>query len=281
MPDIAALGPDTIKLGGGISGGIMSNLTGIPFDRFRILVAQDTARSTSVFSGHLVETFKSPAAAFTGGFARITMKQMAATLNLYVPQDFRERQPFLASFAVGVVFSPILNVPRMFQLGRVQGERYPDIARSLFTSVSGFKTYANNTLMFAPGEGLRMMMCFGAKDWIMPRVGGKVDAASVPNIPLHTGKMALIAGPSVAAVETTFALVTETVSTIHAAMHGAKGAEGGGSFSDVLRKTITPVYTWRCWQSLFIKNIMANTPLFWIMFMSDFYGRLAVARLRE
>merc|ERR1711862_208836 len=127
--------------------------------------------------------------------------------------------------------------------------------------------------MFAPGEELRMMMCFGTKDWIMPKIGGKADPETVGSIPLYTGKMALIAGPSVAFVETTAALVAETVSTIHASMHAQK--DGKASFGEVLKKTITPAYTGRCWFSLYVKNVMANTPLFWVMFASDFYSRIA------
>merc|ERR1712070_1046617 len=159
----------------------------------------------------------------------------------------------LASFMVGASFSPILNVPRMMQLGRVSGQRYPEIFRETFMTGKGLKNYAMNTAMFAPGEGLRMMMCFGTKDWIMPRIGGKADPAEVGNIPLYTGKMALIAGPSVAFVETTAALVTETVSTIHADMHSGK-AKGGqqASFMEVLKKTVTPKYTGRCFISLYI-----------------------------
>jgi len=30
--------------------------------------------------------------------------------------------------------------------------------------------------------------------------------------------------------------------------------------------------------SLFTKNVMANTPLFWFMFAADFYGRIAADR---
>lgn len=277
MVDPSQYSTDQIKFSAGIAGALISNATGIPADRFRILVAQDTACAGGVFSTHLRTTFGGVGAAFTGGFARISMKQMATTLNLYVPQDFREQQPFLCSFAVGVCFSPLLNIPRMFQLGRVSGQSYPQIAKNLFTSAAGLKTYASNTMMFAPGEGLRMMMCFGTKDWIMPRIGGKADPETVGSIPLYCGKMALIAGPSVALVETTAALVTETVSTIHASMHSN---EGGSSkpFGQVLKETITPKYTGRCWLSLWLKNIAANTPLFWVMFSSDFYSRIAAKR---
>merc|ERR1719199_2270417 len=141
----------------------------------------------------------------------------------------------------------------MLQLGRVSGQRYPEIASNLFMSASGLRTYGSNTLMFAPGEGLRMMMCFGTKDWIMPKIGGKADPETVGSIPLYTGKMAMIAGPAVAFVETTAALVTETVSTIHANMHSGKGGSNQ-SFGEVLKKTITPLYTGRCWFSLYVKN---------------------------
>lgn len=271
---------DKIKVSSGIAGALISNGTGIPFDRFRILVAQDTASAGGIVSTHLRETFRSLPSAFTGGFARVGMKQMATTLNLYVPQDFREKQPFLASFAVGVGFSPLLNIPRMLQLGRVGGQTYPQVARGLFTSVAGLKTYASNTVMFAPGEGLRMMMCFGTKDFIKPLIGGTADPSEIGSIPLFAGKMALIAGPTVAAVETTAALATETVTTIHASMHAKEGA-AQKSFTQVLRETITPAYTSRCWTSLFAKNVMANTPLFWVMFASDFYTKLVQKREKD
>jgi hypothetical protein len=270
---------DKIKVSSGIAGALISNGLGIPFDRFRILVAQDTASAGGIATTHLRETFRSLPAAFTGGFARVGMKQMATTLNLYVPQDFRERQPFLASFAVGVGFSPLLNIPRMMQLGRVGGQTYPQVARGLFTSIAGLKKYATNTVMFAPGEGLRMMMCFGTKDFIKPLIGGKADPRDIGSIPLFAGKMALIAGPTVAAVETTAALATETVTTIHANMHAREGAVQA-SFTQVLRETITPAYTSRCWTSLFAKNVMANTPLFWVMFASDFYTKIVQQRQR-
>jgi hypothetical protein len=45
-------------------------------------------------------------------------------------------------------------------------------------------------------------------------VGASEQVHAGIGIPLHTAKMAMIAGPVVAAVETTSAVVTETVSTI-------------------------------------------------------------------
>eukprot|EP00658_Telonema_sp_P-2_P024002 TRINITY_DN1962_c0_g1_i6.p1 TRINITY_DN1962_c0_g1~~TRINITY_DN1962_c0_g1_i6.p1 ORF type:complete len:261 (+),score=70.00 TRINITY_DN1962_c0_g1_i6:219-1001(+) len=242
---------DSIKMASGLGGSILSNALGIPFDRFRVVVAQDVA-SAHGLNKHLLATFQSPGAAFTGGFARISMKQIAASLNLYVPQEIRQEYPFASAFGVGVCFSPILNVPRMMQLGRISGNSYPETFRNTFMSGSGLKAYAQNTAMFAPGEGLRMMMCFGMKDWIMPRIGGKADAHEVQattGVALYTAKMACIAGPAVAAVETTFALTTETISTIHANMH-AKGGAGQQSFAEVVKKTITPAYTARCWTCL-------------------------------
>merc|ERR1711907_103577 len=272
---------DSIKLSAGVGGSILSNALGIPFDRFRVVVAQDV-KSTTGLGKHLITTFQSPQAAFTGGFARISMKQIAASLNLYVPSDLREKYPFASAFCVGMGFSPILNIPRMFQLGRISGLSYPQIAKQTFMSAEGLKVYAQNTAMFAPGEGLRMMMCFGMKDWIMPRIGGKADPHHVHNtdgIAWYTMKMAIIAGPCVAAVETTFALTTETVSTIHAAMHAKTGKDAvKKSFGQVVKETVTPYYTGRCWGSLMVKNIFANTPLFWLMFAADFYSKLAAER---
>merc|ERR1712146_307538 len=129
------------------------------------------------------------------------------------------------------------------------------------------------------------MMFFGMKDWIMPKIGGKaypVQVHRTDGVAWHTAKMAMIAGPAVAAVETTFALTTETISTVHAAMH-AKGADSAGSksFGTVLKETITPGYTARCWTSLMVKNIFANTPLFWLMFAADFYSKLAADRIAK
>lgn len=259
---------------------MISNLTGIPFDRFRVLTCQDLKCATPLGS-HLGETFRSPGAAFTGGFARIGMKQLATSLNLYVPGEFRAEYPFLSNAAVGVGFSPILNIPRMLQLGRIGGLSYPEAIKSNFMTSAGFKGYLQNTAIFAPGEGFRMMMCFGTKDFLMPKIGGKEDAHMINEtigIPTHTAKMAAIAGPSVAAVETTAALVTETISTIQAGLKPAAAGEVSKGFGQVLKETITPAYTSRCWVSLFVKNVAANTPLFWFMFAADYYGRIAGAR---
>lgn len=270
-----------IKFGAGITGSIVSNLTGIPFDKFRVLVAQDTLCATGLGS-HLRTTFATAASSFTGGFARVTMKSMAAQLNLYVPPEYRRDYPFLCAGAVGMGFAPILNVPRMLQLGRISGDSYPTIARQVFMTSTGLKSYFQNTMIFAPGEGLRMMMCFGMKDWLMPRIGGDVDATTLSSPALYTAKMAAVAGPTVAAIETSAALVTETVSTIQAHLKStaAKAVAAGQpapteSFGDVLRKTVTPAYMSRCWVSLFAKNVVANTPLFWVMFMADFYSQIS------
>ena len=41
MQDPSKLSADQIKLGGGLSGAVVSNLFGIPVDQFRVRVAQD------------------------------------------------------------------------------------------------------------------------------------------------------------------------------------------------------------------------------------------------
>eukprot|EP00242_Pyramimonas_sp_CCMP2087_P003734 CAMPEP_0198209784 /NCGR_PEP_ID=MMETSP1445-20131203/17728_1 /TAXON_ID=36898 /ORGANISM="Pyramimonas sp., Strain CCMP2087" /LENGTH=288 /DNA_ID=CAMNT_0043883663 /DNA_START=76 /DNA_END=942 /DNA_ORIENTATION=+ len=281
--DPGSLSTDQIKLGGATGAAVISNITGIPFDRFRVLTANDL-KIAHPLSSHLKETFRSPGAAFTGGIARISMKQIATSLNLYVPAEFKNDYPFMSAFAVGMGFSPILNIPRMMQLGRLSGLSYPQAFQSTFMTGAGLKGYAQNTMMFGPGEGFRMMMCFGTKDFLMPRIGGKEDAHMIDatiGIPLHTAKMALIAGPLVAAVETSSAFVTETVSTIQANL-AAQKAMGGAAvqkdFGTVLKETITPVYMGRCFTALFVKNVMANTPLFWFMFAADYYSRISGAR---
>lgn len=269
-----------IKLGGALGAAVISNGTGIPFDQFRVLVAQDLKSLTPMHT-HLKNTFRNPFAAFTGGFARIGMKQMATAMNLYVPGEFRAAYPFLSNAAMGVVFSPVLNVPRMLQLGRISGGSYPEVFKRTFMTSEGLKGYVANTAMFGPGEGFRMMMCFGTKDWLMPQIGGKADAKEVhkgEGIPLYTAKMAMIAGPIVAAVETTSAVVTETVSTIQAAQANVPEGTVKKDFGTVLKETVTPAYSARCWVSLFTKNVMANTPLFWFMFATDFYNRIAADR---
>jgi hypothetical protein len=282
--DPSSLPVNTIKTIAGMTGSAVSNLTGIPFDKFRVLVAQDTKMTTGL-GGHLGKTFATFSSSFTGGGARFVMKAMAAQLNLTVPSDLRRDYPFLCSFAVGMGFSPILNVPRMLQLGRISGGSYPEIVRNLFTTSAGLKSYAQNTMLFGPGEGLRMMMCFGLKDWLLPRVGGAVDPDTLSSVTGHATKMALIAGPTVALVETTAALVTETVSTIqaHLKSEAAKAVKEGKpapteSFGEVLKQTVTPRYMSRCWISLFAKNCVANTPLFFVMFTADFYARQSVTR---
>jgi len=267
----------TIKLGASVGGAVVSNLVGIPLDRFRILVAQDFSSSRAL-SYWLGETFASPKKAFVGGSARVTMKIMATAANLYIPVEFREAYPFLSNFAVGAGLSPLFNIPRVFQLNKISGTPYPQTLKSTFLSVKGLKGYAHNTLLWGPGEGFRMMICFGCKDWIMPRIGGNADPTQVTPS-LHTFKMALIAGPSIALVESTVAVLTETVSTIQAHIKTTKAAPGQHeSFTQVLKSTITPKYSFRCWASLTFKNCFTNTALFWLMFASDFYTKLAKVR---
>lgn len=49
----------------------------------------------------------------------MSMKSGAAVLNLYIPQEWRKEYPFLSSFAAGAAVAPLLNIPRMCQLGKV------------------------------------------------------------------------------------------------------------------------------------------------------------------
>jgi hypothetical protein len=76
----------------------------------------------------------------------------------------------------------------------------------------------------------------GTKDFLMSRIGGEVDPSTV-SVPLHAAKMALIAGPVVSVVETSAAVVTETLTTVHAhvtaknaAMAGTQGTSAGLGF---------------------------------------------------
>lgn len=270
--DVNAMTKDQIKGFGAISAGVVSNVLGIPLDGFRVRVAGDTPQKgvfQKSFLNHWRATMESPKAAFTGALARVWMKQMAAFLNMSVPAELKEESPFLAAAGVGFVAAPVLNVPRLLQLGKVAGDSYGAVFRQFFTSPAGLRSYAANTAMFAPGEAFRMMMCFGTKDKLMPLVGGNEDPSNIENIPLFTFKMAGIVGPLVAVVETGAALATETATTIHAKTLGA----GGKSFEQALREAVTPAYAKRCGASMLLKNIGANSSLFWGMFLTDFYGK--------
>jgi hypothetical protein len=261
--------PGAIKGIGGIGGTLASNLVGAPLDQFRVLVAQDAGSNVSVAS-HFTRTLSSPRVAFLGLGARVGSKATATGINLAVPTSVREAHPFSSAFATGFLFAPLLNAPRILQLGKIAGRSYASVAMSTFGSVNGLRQFAANSAVFAPGEGLRMMTCFGMKDWLMPQIGGNVDPREV-NILIHSLKMAAIAGPLVAVVETTAALATETITTLHASMCSGGKKVGVGQLGDVLKSTITPKYTSRCFASLLCKNIMSNTPLFWAMFATDFY----------
>lgn len=47
------------------------------------------------------------------------------------------------------------------------------------------------------------------------------------------------------------------------------------SLLSVLKTAVTPAYTGRCFASLFLKNCVGNTPLFWCLFMGDLYFKAA------
>lgn len=223
-------------------------------------------------------TLASPSAAFVGGTARISMKILQTTTNLYIPSEWRKEYPFMSNFLLGVGLSPLFNIPRVLQLGKVSGASYPQTFRSFFMSVDGLKSYAHNTAIFGPGEGLRMMTCFGLKDWLLPKLDK--DPSQVASPLLHTARMASIAGPIVAFVETTVAVTTESVSTIQAHVKTLE-AEGKQkqSLGQALREAFTLKYSGRCWLSLFAKNAVNNTVLFWFMFTTDFYVKAAQRRI--
>merc|ERR1711865_27060 len=64
---LEAYSTDSIKNGSALGGSILSNAFGIPFDKFRVLVAQDV-KCASGLNKHFFATFASPKEAFTGGF---------------------------------------------------------------------------------------------------------------------------------------------------------------------------------------------------------------------
>jgi hypothetical protein len=128
---------------------------GIPLDRFRVLVAQDVKSATAV-SAHFGETFKSPASAFVGGCARVTMKSGAAVLNLYIPHEWRRDYPFLSSFVAGAAFAPLLNIPRMFQLGKVCRSR-PSLQRMMSTERERLQRHLDASKALPQGK---MLSCW-------------------------------------------------------------------------------------------------------------------------
>jgi hypothetical protein len=275
---MAAWSDDQVKLMGGLSAGVGSNLVGIPFDRFRIIVAQDAGFSRSM-RGHWAETMHSLGAAYTGGVARVGMKGMASTINLFIPAELRAQGPFTASAVTGFVFSPFLNGWRMLQMAKINGERYPSAAVRLFTTSAGLRTYANNTALFAPGEALRMMLCFGTKDFLRPymSLGGGAPARSKAEVVGRAATLAAAIGPVVALVESTASLVTETASTVHAKLGATQqGATVGGAGAAALRAeawsaVANPRYIARCFASLLAKNVVANSATFFFMFAADEY----------
>lgn len=276
-----------IATGVGTTGSLVYNVFGIPADRFRLLVAQDIHCSKPM--GHWLKcTLESPQAAFIGGSARIGMKILATTTNLYIPSEWRRDHPFTMNFLLGLGLSPLFNIPRVLQLGKVSGASYPETFRSFFMTGAGLKAYAQNTAIFGPGEGVRMAMCFGTKDYLLPRLGGDVDPTTIASPLLHTLRMASIAGPVVALVETSAAFITESISTVQAHLKTqASQAKAAGKeltqqpLSKVLRETFTLKYSSRCWASLMTKNVGNNVILFWFMFSSDFYVSLRAKREEE
>jgi hypothetical protein len=272
---------DYIKLIGGVSSGVGANVVGIPLDRFRIMVAQDANFSRPV-RGHFADTMGSLGGAYTGGLARVGMKGMASTMNLFIPAELRAMGPFTASLVTGFVCSPLLNAARMLQMAKINGERYPAAARRLFTTGAGLRTYANNTAMFAPGEALRMMLCFGTKDFLAPLVDSDSKPApqSRAEVAGRAARLAVMIGPVVAIVESSASVMTETASTVHAkigAISSASSTAVGGAAAtlraEALGAIANPRYIARCFTALLSKNVVANTATFFFMFAADEYTR--------
>jgi hypothetical protein len=273
----ASWSDDQVKLAGGMSAGGISNVVGIPLDRFRITVAQDAVFARPL-PGHLSDTMRSLGSAYTGGVARVAMKGTASTLNLFIPPELREYGPFTASFVTGFVSSPVLNVPRMLQMAKINGESYPSAAQRLFTTGAGLRTYLGNTAMFAPGEALRMTLCFGTKDFLTPYMRRTGSAASEGEVFGRAASLAVTTGPVVAVIESVASLASETASTVHAKLGAvSQGGDAAAMRAEALGAVANPRYIARCFTSLCMKNMVANTATFFFMFLADEYTQYARA----
>lgn len=267
---------DTIRLAGGVSSAGVGNVFAIPLDRFRVVVAQDAVMGHSL-AHHFRATFSSPGIAYAGAVARTGMKVTATTLNLFIPQEMRERGPFTASFVSGLLFSPVFNVFRMLQLAKLNGENYPTAIRRIYFTRDGLRSYLGNTAIFGPGEALRTMFCFGTKDFLVPFARGRDyrPPRSEAQVAGNAAYLSAVVGPLVSVVETTAGLITETGSTVHAKLGpNATAAERMSLVGSMLR----PQYVGRAWFSLFVKNVFANTATFLPMFAADEYSAMLRAQ---
>lgn len=276
---------ETVKLAGAVSAGISANLLGIPLDRARIVIAHDTALAHGFFA-HMRESTLSLSSAYAGGVARFGMKGTATYLNLQIPTELREERPFAASFACGLVFSPVLNLFRMLQLAKISGERYPAAAVRLFGTAAGLRSYALNTAIFAPGEGLRMMLCFGMKDFLVPYVRqGPLSRPCENNqqVAVRAAYLASVVTPAVSLVETSAAFVTETATAVQAQLDAAHGhgKHGSAARAEAFSAVMRPQYLLRCWSSLMLKNLAANFATFVFMFASDEYITMQRAKAKR
>ena len=257
-----------LKIYGGAAAGLGANVVGIPLDRFRVEVAQDVAVAEPVAdhlrrsAGRLV---RAPLESYAGGAARCGQKGFSASLNLLVPREVKDQSPFAASAAAGFAFAPVLNAFRILQLGKINMVSYQRTCLS-YASPAGLAKFAKNTALFAPGEAVRMMTCFGTKDALMNLMPARLRAppATAAGVAERSLLLAAALGPAVAVVETSVSLATETATLLNAQ------AAGEGSLHEAMALAMRPAYLSRCWVALLAKNVLANSTTFFFMFAADF-----------
>ena len=123
-----------------------------------------------------------------------------------------------------------------------------------------------NTALFAPGEAVRMMTCFGTKDALMNLMPARLrePPATAAGVAERSLLLAAALGPAVAVVETSVSLATETATLLNAQ------AAGEGSLHEAMALAMRPAYLSRCWVALLAKNVLANSTTFFFMFAADF-----------
>ena len=163
------------------------------------------------------------------------------------------------------------NAFRIMQLGKINKWGYARTFRD-YTSLRGLRSFGKNTALFAPGEALRMMMCFGTKDALVSLApaslrdsSGSGSGAGALGVVGRAALLASVVGPCVALVESTVSLATETATLLQANTKGA-----GGSLEEAVSLAMRPKYLGRCWAALLAKNVLSNSTTFFFMFAAEF-----------
>ncbi|MDF1654066.1 MAG: hypothetical protein P1U34_03050 [Coxiellaceae bacterium] len=242
----------SIKAQIGVLAGMLGNLTGAPFDRFRLDVVADRTLTHSLKTHFRNSLAQGVGQMYLGSGGRGLQKSSISLCMAITPRKYTDAHPILSASFTAAVAAWFGNIGRVGQINKLNGMTYPQTV----SHIMKHKTkYLINTAQFSFSEGVRGGVCFGTAFYLKKKFG-KVD--SYKQQVINATKTSFI----VSGMETTASWFFETLSARTAQLNAQAQLNS-------MKQLFNLRYATRTSGTLMIKNVAANWPLITTLFLGS------------